>query len=189
MGTRVVIRNVPISFPEVFEAKTYKESTAYSCKFLLDKSSENYKNVAEAIKKEAVARWADKAAKKVEAMKSNPIQTCIIDGDSKEYNGYADRWVLTAKRKERDGAPAVVDRSKQPLAPNSGKIYSGAICNGVVDIYCQAGDNPGIRCALISLQFVKDGENFSGSSCVTVDDLDDLGFEEDTDENFDDFEV
>jgi len=110
-------------------------------------------------------------------------KTCFTDGDSKDYNGYADNFALVATRSQDAGRPVVVDRSKHPIAASDGKIYSGCYVNGTVEIWAQDNSfGKGIRATLVNVQFVKDGESFGGVTSATDADLDDLGFDEDEDD-------
>jgi hypothetical protein len=183
MGTKVVLRDVQIAFPEVFTAKEFKGTLSYSCKFLLEKGSKNEQNIDAAIQAEASAKWGARAVQKLKQFSGIPTQDCLIDGDTRDTNGYAGHTVLTAKRSEKAGRPVVVNRNKAPLMPADGKIYSGAVCNGTVEIWMQDDDNAGKRCTLINLQFVRDGEAFGGAAPATDDGLDDLGFEEDLEDD------
>lgn len=66
---------------------------------------------------------------------------------------------------------------------SDGRPYSGCYVNAKVQIWAQKDKYVGVRCTLVSVQFVKDGDAFGGGGPATAD-----GFEavEDTDENFDD---
>jgi len=71
--------------------------------------------------------------------------------------------------------PGVVDRAKQPIPIGADKIFAGCYVNGILDVWAQTKDNPGLRCGLNVVQYVKDGEPLSGAgSSTSADDLPDL---------------
>lgn len=194
MTTKVTLKNVRISFPDVFKPNEFKGKRSYRCKFLLEKGSENLKAISDAIKAEATEKWKAKAPQKLAQFKGSAQQNCLIDGDNSEVEGFAGHMILTANRAEKSGPPVVVDRYKKPLTESQGKIYSGCYCYGNVEIWAQDGENPGIRCTLINLQFYKDGESFGGAAPASADGLDDLSFEDDgedaeTDDGFADADL
>ncbi len=64
-----------------------------------------------------------------------------------------------------------------------GKPYSGCYVNGIVDIWAQDnGFGRRLNATLKGVQFVKDGDAFSGGTAVSADAFDDLGVDESTDE-------
>lgn len=182
---RVILKNVRLSFPTLWEPKEYEPGDGrprYSATFLVDPGSENEVNIRKAIKAEADAKWGKKADAILKSLEGNSNKFCYLDGSIKEYTGYEGKFYLTSHRQASSGPPAVVDKDKTPLAPDSGKPYGGCYVNASVDIYAQAGANQGIRCGLVAIQFAADGEAFAGSP-ATADDFDDLS-SEDEDNDF-----
>ena len=59
------------------------------------------------------------------------------------------------------------------LKSEDGIIYGGCYVNGVIEIYVQKGENSGVRCALLGVQFVREGQAFAGSR-ATDNDFDDI---------------
>ena len=86
--------------------------------------------------------------------------------------------VLTASRMKTKGRPKIVDRRGNALTEEDGKPYSGCYVNAIVDIWAQKGETPGVRCELMGMQFVKDGEAFGGGKNLGDDAFDDLGDDE-----------
>ena len=173
---QVVLTNVVLRFSDIFKAKEFTPGDGrprFSASFLVEKDSENDKKLRAAIEQTAKETWGDKAAQKLKAMDGQKTQFCYTDGDKADYDGASGKMVLAAHRQASQGAPAVVDRAKQPLALESGKPYPGCVVNAVIDIWAQSGENPGIRSGFSAVQFVKDGEPFLGST-PRVDDLPDL---------------
>jgi hypothetical protein len=50
--------------------------------------------------KAAADQWGAKAPAIVKAVKADKQKCCLVDGDLKEYDGYADNWAVTATRKQ-----------------------------------------------------------------------------------------
>jgi len=88
------------------------------------------------------------------------------------YQGFEDAFYFTASN---DVRPTVLDRDKSPLIAADGRPYAGCYVNAVVEIWAQ--DNKygrGLRAALKGVQFVKDGDAFSGGGTASPDDFADL---------------
>lgn len=182
---KYIVRNARLSFPDLFEATQYQNQGpfTYRCTFLIPSDSPAKKEIDVVMKQVAADKWGAKA----DSILKNAIATqkvCFLDGDSKEYNGYAGNYALVATRNADAGRPVVVDRAKNPLTASDGKIYSGCYVNGTVEIWAQDNSfGKAIRATLVNVQFVKDGESFGGAAPATASDLDDLGFEEDEEDD------
>lgn len=171
----LILTNVRVGFPRVFQPETFKESTAFSIKAFIDKNSAQDLRIQETIKSEAMNKWPKKWEFMLKEFEMDKKAFCYIDGDRVDFNHPENTWILTARRKDTDGRPMVVDQRKHPLAESDGKPYAGCYCNLKVEIYAQDGDNRGIRCGLVAVQFVRDGESFGGAKPATADGFDDLG--------------
>lgn len=171
----LILTNVRVGFPRLFTPEVFKESSAFSIKAFVERGSPQDMKIREAIKAEALAKWPKKWEFYLEEFRMDKKAYCYIDGDRVDFNRPENTWILTARRKDTDGRPMVVDQRKNPLAETDGKPYAGCYCNIKVEIYAQDGDNKGIRCGLIAVQFVKDGESFGGAKPATADGFDDLG--------------
>lgn len=173
---RVVLKNVRLSFPVLWEPKEFKAGDGkprYSATFLVEPGSANDKAIRAAVKTEADAKYGKKADVFLKSIENNSNKFCYLNGDLKEHDGYEGLFYLATHRQATSGAPAIVDRDKTPLDQNSGKPYGGCYVNASIDIYAQAGENPGIRAGLVAIQFYADGDAFTGSP-ATADDFDDL---------------
>jgi hypothetical protein len=186
MGKRVILRNVRIAFIDtLWEAKSFQNDAAskpsYSAKFIFAPDSDEYKNVKAAIEEVGRAEWKDKYAAVVREIEHNPQKNCLLNGDTKPgYAGYAGNFVVTAKRRQNEGAPLVIDRDKTKIiTEGSGKLYAGCEVNAIIEFWAQSGVNKGMRCTLHTVQYVKDGESFGGAAKPSAEGLDDLGYVED----------
>ena len=183
---RIIIRDARAAFPEVFEASQYQNQGPFQYRntFLIEPTNPCKAEIDAAIKEVAKAKWGAKADAILPEILLDKKACCFIDGNRRAYNGFAGNWALTATRNQDAGRPAVVDRNKSPLSAQDGKIYSGAWVNGIVEIWAQDNSfGKAIRATLVTVQFVKDGESFGGAAPATAEGLDDLGFEDESDDD------
>lgn len=190
MAKEIILKNVPIGFPCLFvpRAATPDSTPAYSLRAFIEPGSENDKAIREAIEEVAKDVFKDAYQKRLQRFAGDTKAYPYHDGDLFDWGKPEGCWVLGARRSVPQGAttgnpPKVVDRKLQPLTPDSGKIYSGAICNVKVDLWAQndANKGSGIRCTLVSVQWVKDGTPYGGSVANT-DGFEDLGDDETDDD-------
>lgn len=177
MTTKVKLVNVRLSFPDLFEAKEYKPGDGkprYSAAFIIAPGSENDKAIRAAILAEAKTTWEKKGESTLKAIENNPNKFCYMSGDLKEYDGYAGNMILSSHRKASSGRPLVIDQQKNPLVVEDGKPYAGCYVNATVEIYGQKGENFGMRCGLLAVQFAGDGDAFSAGTKPSTDDFDDI---------------
>lgn len=173
---KVVLKGVRLVFPDLWEPKEFETGDGkprYSATFLVEPGSANDKAIRDTIKAVAKEAHAAKADAVLKTMEGNSQKFFYLDGNAKDYDGFADMMYASSHRPANQGAPLVMDRDKQPLAATSGKPYSGCYVNASIDIYAQVGKNPGIRASLLGVQFFKDGDAFAGSR-ANPDDFEDL---------------
>lgn len=163
---KIKIRNVRIAFCDtLFVAKDYQANGKFrhSATFLAEIGSESAKLIEATIKAVADEKWKAKAPIMLEAFKFNTNKNCYLPGALKadKYDGFEGCMSLSAHRKTEDGAPDTRDIKGQKCG--TGVIYSGCYVNAIVDVYAQGDPNAGIRCGLVGVQFLRDGDAFSGS--------------------------
>jgi hypothetical protein len=186
MGIKVFLKDVRISFcqslhvPEQYQGKG---AFRHSSTFLIEPGSENDKKVQAAIKAAATETFEKKAPAMLESLKGNSNKYCYMSGDLKDIDGYQGMMALASHRAAKDGPPGVLDRDKTPLGPTVGRPYAGCYVNASVEIYAQKGENSGIRCGLLGVQFFRDGDSFGGGAKLNIDDFDDLGAPADADDD------
>jgi hypothetical protein len=172
-----------LSFPDLWDPVEFKpgdDRPRWNATILVEPGSASDKAVNAAIKKAAETEWKDKAASKLKEYAGQKNQYCYLSGDLRDYEGYAGMMALSAHRnaKTRNGGaaprPAIIDRDTSPLTADDGKPYAGCYVKAKVSIYCQSGENPGVRASFSVIQFVKDGDAFSGSA-PSVAGFEDLG--------------
>jgi len=177
MSTPLKLNNVRLSFPDIFEATQYQGKGAfrYNATALVEPGSANDKAILAAIEKEAEASFGKNWKAVLNGMRNNSNKFCYLDGNLKEYDGYADMFYLAAHRRQEDGPVTVLDQNpKIVLTAADGRPYGGCYVNMLVDIYAQTGENQGIRAGLRGVQFFRDGDAFGGSRPASPDEFDDV---------------
>lgn len=174
---KITIRNARLSFPDLFQARAYEDGgqAKYKATFLVPKGSEQAKAIEEAITKAATDKWGAKAEAILKSIRNNPNRYCYQDGETKTYDGYDGMMYISASNKVR---PTVIDRDRAPLTEGDGRPYAGCYVNAIIEIFTYENPGKGISASLSGVQFVKDGEAFSGGRPAKADDFEDLGVEE-----------
>ena len=172
---KLVLKGVRICYADgLFTAKQFPGSDGpprYNCGFMLYPDHPQLDEVRQAITEVAQEEFKDKAASTMAQIKSNPNKCCFQSPEIKpQYDG---AYYLGVNTKTR---PDVRDRDgKTPLALADGRPYSGCYVNAIVEIWGQSGQYTGIRGGLLGVQFVEDGDSFSGGGVASEDDFEDLG--------------
>lgn len=187
---KVKIRNARLSFPDLYEATQYQGQGPFNfgATFLganddgaqvsLDegKTWQPFKaGMDKALDQVARDAWGAKAPAHLQAIKGNSQKCCFVDGNTKAYDGYADKWALSAKREQSKGRPLVIDQNKQPLVAADGKPYAGCYVNATVEVWAQDNSfGKGLRATLVGVQFARDGDAFGGGAAPSPDDFDEI---------------
>lgn len=174
---KITIRNARLSFPDLFQARAYEDGgqAKYKATFLVPKGSAQAKEIEEAINRAATDKWGAKAEAILKSIRGNPNRYCYQDGETKTYDGYDGMMYISASNKVR---PTVIDRDRTPLTEGDGRPYAGCYVNAIIEIFTYENPGKGISASLSGVQFVKDGEAFSGGRPAKADDFEDLGMEE-----------
>lgn len=179
---QVTLRNVRLSFADIFEPKEQKNDDGttrktYGANFLIAKEGDEFNNV-KVIQKAATAakrrKWGDDKDK---WPKLKPEKVCLRDGDLEDWDGYADMFYVSSNRREADGMPRVITNRKDadgkwiPAKPGEAACpYAGCYVNAIVRLWAQDNEHgKRINASLEAIQFLRDGEAFSGSAPVDVD--------------------
>lgn len=179
---KVIVENVRLAFPSVFEASSYENGPAkFSAKFPIAPGSANAKKLDAALRETAKEKWGAKGdtvfAGLVKTGKTKNLEVCFAEQpytnrDGEVYDGFEDQFFLTASNKVR---PLVLDKDKSPLVAADGRPYAGCYVNAVIEIWGQDNQHGrALRAELKGVQFVKDGDAFSGGGAASPDDFGDL---------------
>lgn len=175
---KLKLKNVRLAFPVLFEAKTVngEGEPAFSASFLMPPDHPSVADINAAVEEIGKGKWGAKwpsIKKELAAKDKLPIH----DGDLKErYAGFAGNVYVNARSKVR---PGVFDRDTSTLQASDGKPYAGCYVVGSIELYAQ-DNNYGkrVNATLRGVQFLKDGEAFSGGAPAGADEFEDLGVDE-----------
>ena len=168
----VMLKNVRLAFPQLFEAKMVngQGEPKFGASLIFDNTHPAYKLVSDAIEEVGKAKWGVKWASEKKAIAAKD-KLALHDGDLKaQYAGYEGNYYVSASNKVR---PTVIDRDRSPLTAQDGKPYAGCYVNASIEIWAQ--DNTfgkGVNASLRGIQFSADGEAFSGGGSADADEFD-----------------
>lgn len=104
----VKLPNVRLFFNDLFEAKTFKQSTSFSATFGVVPGSAVHTSIEAAIKEVAEIKFGKRAPAKLAAMRPVPQQFPYSDGNSKSWEGAEGVNVLKGTKQEKSGKPLVL---------------------------------------------------------------------------------
>lgn len=153
-----------VAFPSVFQPRSFDGGDAkYTVTMLFPKDAD-LGILREAAKQAMLERWPskDKRPKKLK----NPF----LDGDEVEWDGFEGCTFIRATSKF---APGIIDRAKKPITTEE-RFYAGCYARATVNAFAyDTAGNRGVAFGLQNLQFLRDGEPFSGRT-KAEDDFDSL---------------
>ncbi len=160
-----------LSFEHIFTpSATEGSEPTFSCSVLMPKGSAEVKKVEAEMMRVATEKWGAKG-KEVLARLIKGGKTCLRDGDTKEYDGYAGMDYVTARNPVK---PSAFDKNGEETEKADGLIYSGCYVQARIELWAQ--DNKygrRINAKLLGVKFEKDGDAFaSGSSPAKATDFD-----------------
>lgn len=162
----VKLKNVRLSFPALFEAKSFNEGKPkFSAVFLLHKkrNAADIAAIEKAIEEVIEEKWPKGKPK-------NMKPSCLHDGDEKEdTDGYgADVMYVSASNAKR---VPIVDADMAPLTSEDSKPYAGCYVNCALRLWAQENEwGKRVNAQLRAVQFYKDGEPF-GEKAVDPEDV------------------
>ena len=183
----VILKNVRLALPSLFSPFMPRDGlkpgqvAKYTSTFLFEPGSPNEAVMMNAMAQAAKAVWGEGAKGGVEAM--GPNSRCMKSGNLKLRQGTAEVregfagmiQVVTSNRVK----PLVVNTDLSPVDEASGIVYAGCHVNAKIDVYGLKGQGErsnGIFATLHVVQFVSDGDRFSGGGSVpTVSGMESLG--------------
>ena len=169
---KVLLKNVRLSFPSLFATEVYggEDTGKYAATFLIPKSdTKTVATIEQACKQALIEKYGEGKTPK-------GFKLPLVDGDDKEYQGYADHVCIKASTKKR---PTLVYRDKTPIVEEDGILYAGCYVNASIDVWVMDNSyGKKVLASLNAIQFVKDGEAF-GSGSNGADDFDTIDDDED----------
>lgn len=97
----------------------------------------------------------------------------LHDGVQKQakYPYYAGMWYVSARNQTR---PLILDSNKAPLVEKDARPYSGCYGTATIDTFYYKNNGGGVSATLMGVQFLRDGDAFSGGRPSSLDDFDDV---------------
>lgn len=164
---KIMLKNVRLSFPSLFKTEIYagEDTEKYAATFLIPKSdTKTVASIEQACKDALVEKYGEGKVPK-------GFKMPLVDGDDKEYQGYADHVCIKVSTKKR---PTLVNRDKTPIVEEDGILYGGCYVNASIDVWVMDNSyGKKVLASLNAIQFVKDGESF-GTKSDGADDFEDL---------------
>lgn len=167
---KIHLKNVRLSFPNLFKAKAYKEGDdpKYNATFILDTkvNALEIKQVQAGIDKII----ADEFKGNAKVLKG----VCLRDGEERidEEGSFKDGYgpgtmFVTTSNPNR---PQVVNRNPSiPVTAEDGTVYAGCYVNAIISLWAQSNTfGKRVNANLLAVQFVKEGDPF-GQAHVKVD--------------------
>lgn len=156
LKARVNLKNVVLSFPVLFKAKSFQDSKeAFSANFLIDKEDYQIEIIKKAIKDLMNTQWTTNPNLKADKI-------AFKDGDDVTYKGYSNMKYITARNERK---PMLKHLDLSNVQEEEGNLQAGDIVNVCVEFWAQ--DNKygkRINANLVGVQFVKAGERFASNN-------------------------
>ena len=162
MSTRIVLKNVRLSYAHVWEPQPAREADRepkYATSIIIPKAdTAQIKKIEAAIEALLKAEGPAKFGGKVPPRGS--LKLPLRDGDTeRDDEAYQDAMFLNASSKTR---PGIVDQNVEPILDRD-EIYSGVYVN--IELYLfNVNGNRGVACGLGNIQKVRDGEALGGGA-------------------------
>jgi hypothetical protein len=175
---KIDLKGVRLAFPNLFKATTVngEGEPAFNCALLMEPDHPAVKQLREACEKIGQEKWGAKwAVIKKELVAKDRL--AIHDGDTKaNYAGFEGNMYVSARNKVR---PSTVDRQGNPVNEQDGVLYAGCYVLAKIELWAQDnGYGKRINASLRGIQFMRDGEAFSGGGAAAASEFEDLGVEE-----------
>jgi len=177
MTTKIQLKNVRLSYANLFEARENKSGELrYSVSLLIPKDHPQVDDLNAAIDAEGENKFGKKWASM--RKKNDPLHDADEDGKADDDPVYEGMLYINTSSKRK---PQVVDRQVQPILDDS-EIWSGCYANVSITVFpFDVPENKGVSFGLNNVQKVKEGERLGGvpnadEEFEAIDDDEDEGF-------------
>jgi hypothetical protein len=160
----ILIKDVRLSYPHLFTKWGMNEGDKkkYSAKFLMGKTTH-----AAAIK--ALGQNLVKMMQEAFKGKIPSDKLFLRDGAGSGKEEMEDCWIISASE---DKAPDIINRDKSRINEDDDIVYAGCYVNVLIRPWVQKNNfGKRINANLLAVQFVRDGDRFSGIERPDVDDV------------------
>lgn len=147
-----------VSFPQVFEAKSFEGAKPKFSIVMLFKKNENLQTMKELAKRALFNKWGNDLPPN--------LNTPFRDGNSVDYDGYENIIYAPASSQYQ---PGIVDEQKQTLIDPK-QFYAGCYAIASVNAYAyDVAGNKGVSFGLQNLMKMNDGEPLTGGATAEQD--------------------
>jgi hypothetical protein len=159
MATKIMLKNVRLSYANLFEPRENKNGELrYSTALLIPKDHPQVDELHAAITSEGEEKFGKKWASM--AKKAYPMYDADEDGKADDDPIYEGMFYINTSSKRK---PQVVDRQVQPILDDS-EIWSGCYANVSIAVFSfDVPENKGVSFGLNNVQKVKEGERLGGA--------------------------
>lgn len=155
--------------PGIFPGADGNAVPAHGLTLIVDPNdTANVDTIDEAIRVMAEAKWKDKAAKILETCMKDRKKSAwqkveYTNDEGTPYDGFADMFYLRARNED---APLILDHMAEEVTRGkTGAPYGGCYVNAQVELFAQDNSfGKAIRCKLLGVQFIRDGDAFASGS-------------------------
>jgi len=181
VSQKIIIPEARLAFADrIFEAKPFQGEgkATYGCTLLLPENAPILATIIAEENRVAKEKWGAKADASMLVIRANNRQALKPGALKANFDGFPGNFFISCTGDKR---PTVVNRDKTPLTAADGVIYSGCYVLAHVSLWAQDNNwGQRINAELTGLQFLRDGDAFSGGAAPSaVDDFADLGAGED----------
>ena len=173
---KILLKEVVLAFPNLFAARENMKfpgsGKTFSAQIRIYDSDPQAAAKIEAIKQAmqqaASDKWGTQGPRVYKAAIDSKNTRMLQRNDEEGF------FYFNAKRREDQGGPVVVGRSREVLTSANGP-RSGDICNVIFHIWCYDKTSRGFSAELQGVQFVREGEvTIGGTSVAKADDFEQL---------------
>jgi hypothetical protein len=176
----IVLRNVRLSYPDLFEPVPNQDGTKeeYGASLILDPDDPTTQELEDALYQAGVDKWGQKAFDKFLTQASFKRGLRNADDEGKDDPAYEGKMFINVHSTRK---PQVVDRKMMPIT-DPDEVYAGCYVNVSVSPFAYDVDkSKGLSARLGNVQFVRDGERLGGGT-TAEDDFTALDDDEDEEE-------
>lgn len=161
-GERLVIQEARLAFAEaLFEKKSVNGGDPqFGCSLIIPPNSPAIAVLTAEEDRLAAIAWKDKATAMMQMIRANNAQALKPGALKMKFDGFQGNYFVSTNAKVR---PTIVDRNGAPLTPSDGKPYAGCYVLAHISLWTQDNEwGQKINANLLGLQFLRDGDAFSG---------------------------
>lgn len=187
-----------LSFPQIWTPKAIVDQKTgvpgplrYGFALIITPDDPQVQELEELFDQLAYAKWKEKASVYMREIRSKD-RTPLHNGDFKaDYEGYPGNYYIQAYSanqplivdrdpfcRNEDGTPMMDPKTGKPipnlLTEKHGRPYGGCFVNASIDFYAQDTYGNRINATARGVQFVSDGDAFSGGPPATPEEFDSL---------------